>query len=219
MRNEWIASISTICFLLGSPLLANPDEMTFTPSWNGGNCVGCEWLQATGVITENTPRRFAEYITNHGTPHFIALHSPGGDLVAGLQLGELIRATGATTWIGQSRPDEFGLEGTELLEPGICASACAFAFMGGRERSIGPLDMLGVHQFFSANGSDLPSTSVQATVGLTLIHTISMGVDPAVIVAASGTSPEEMYWFNEEEIARFGLESGPINLLERRLLA
>jgi len=126
--------------LLPASALAEP--MTFELSGNGGNCVGCEWVAAEGEITANTPQAFRDYVSQWGPPHFIALDSPGGSLVSGIELGELIRATGATTLVSDTHPMP-EMEHDEEQGLGVCASACVFAFMGGLERFIDDEDRLG----------------------------------------------------------------------------
>ena len=93
----------------------------------------------------------------------------------------------------------------EEVTRGDCASACAFAFMGGVERWVYEGSRLGVHQFYSLDETIASSQAVQATVGLTLIHALRMGVGADVIVAASATLPEDIYWFNRSELVVFGL--------------
>ncbi len=191
---------------LGSVAVSEP--MTFRLSGNGGNCNGCEWVAAQGEITPETPQRFREFAASNGKIYNIALNSPGGNLVAGIVLGELIRAQGANTFIGttvQMRGE--GISHLEEVEPGSCASACAFAFMGGVERSVANGSLLGVHQFYNPDTPLMDAGDVQVLAGASLLHSISMGVDPRVIVAASGTAPEEIHWFRRSELIDFGLDT------------
>jgi len=188
------------------PALAEP--MTFIRAGNGGNCNGCEWIAAQGEITTETPDVFRDFLATNGKPYHIAFNSLGGSLVAGIELGELIRETGATTMIGTtSSRDEQEMELLENTGPGVCASACVFAFMGGIQRWVGDKDLLGVHQFYSTDDEAMDSTVVQALAGLTLIHSLRMGVDARVIVAASGTSPNDIYWFDREEMVAYRLDT------------
>ncbi len=181
--------------------------MTFFLASNGGNCVGCEWVAAQGEITPDTPEVFRQFIELSGSPYRLVFHSPGGNLIAGIQLGEMIRQTGATTMIGETVRMEAQYGESETTIPGVCASACTFAFIGGTERFVSDDDRLGVHQFYSSDDATMDSEVVQALVGFSLIHTLQMGVDAGVIVAASGTSPNEIHWFNREELVLFGLDT------------
>lgn len=93
-------AIFTLIILTALPALAEP--MTFRRGWSGGNCNGCEWIAAQGEIMPDTPARFREYIAENGKPYYITLHSLGGDLGAGIELGQTIRKHGATTMIGRT---------------------------------------------------------------------------------------------------------------------
>jgi len=57
------------------------NEMTFRLVSTGGNCFGCEWTAAEGVITENTPDRLRAYLDRYKSGEFV-FNSPGGTLVA-----------------------------------------------------------------------------------------------------------------------------------------
>lgn len=67
---------------------------------------------------------------------FILFDSPGGDAEEGLRVGRVIRRAGASTH----------------LAPNLaCASACTYAFLGGRVRTMEPGARYGVHMFSIAN--------------------------------------------------------------------
>jgi len=195
-------------FLLGISCAAIADEMEFKRSGTGGNCNGCEWVMAQGDITANTPAKFKEYVLQNGRPYRIALHSLGGNLEAGMELGKLIRDQGATTFVAKTISfSDASLGGFETTEAGICASACAFAFMGGVERKVDQNDHLGVHQFYSRENREIDPETTQFIAGKTLLFSVQMGIDPRVIVAASQTPPEEIYWFNTDELSEYGLDT------------
>jgi hypothetical protein len=109
------------------------------------------------------------------------------------------------TSVGDTFQLEGDLSGFQGTRPGICASACAFAFMGGVDRSVGEGDRLGMHQFFTVESTALNSSDIQKLVGITLIHTLRMGIDPIVIAAASTTSSEDMYFFSQTELVETDL--------------
>ena len=150
MRKIPVLMLALIANLHLGPI-AFAEPMSFRLAGTGGNCVGCEWIAAQGDITPDTPAKFEEYITENGKPYHIVLNSAGGSLIAGIQLGKLIREQGATTLVGKTVQvaEPPGLEHLEEKEDGVYAFSCAFAFMGGVERYVGPDDLLGVHQFYS----------------------------------------------------------------------
>ena len=137
-----LAKTISVILTLGLCTAATAQEMTFVLSGTGGNCNGCEWVAAQGEITEDTPAVFSAYIRDFGNPHLIVLNSDGGNLLAGIELGRMIRAAGANTAIGETRSLSGDLSHLEETIPGVCASACAFAFIGGVERWVGPKDLL-----------------------------------------------------------------------------
>ena len=61
-------------------------------------------------------------------------------------LGEKFRELGLSTEVGSSKfyPDSK----TYTPEPGICASACAYAFLGGVGRMLDETAKLGFHRFY-----------------------------------------------------------------------
>ena len=80
----------------------------------------------------------------------IWINSPGGNLFAGMQLGRIIRAHGASTHIINS----------DTLLPGECYSACALTFLGGVYRFNDNGARYGVHRASlpvdrATGGSDL----------------------------------------------------------------
>lgn len=133
------ALLAAFCLFSTCAIADDTPEMTFVLRGNGGNCIGCEWTAAEGVITNDTYKRFEEYAKGKrvATLHF---DSPGGSLVGGLLLGEAIRKNGADTAVGKTIPDAYGFHAEA---PGQCMSACAFAYLGGASRIYDEKQQLG----------------------------------------------------------------------------
>lgn len=201
--------LTTILGLLLCACGVSAAPMTFVLSGTGGNCAGCEWTAAQGEITPQTPQDFLNYLHGLGfTGTEVVFNSPGGNLLAGIKLGELIRKTGSSTAIGKTVNDtSVTFQPVQMQEPGICASACAFAFLGGKERYLDQNSRLGVHQFSFPKDVSASAEGTESIVGLTLAYALEMGIDPRVIAAASGTSPDNMHWFTPEEIATYRLDN------------
>ena len=184
--------------------------MTFHLRGNGGNYVGAEWVAAEGAIVDDTPADLESFLRSFGHAEnpggwSVRFHSPGGSLESGIRLGELIRHLKLNTEIGRTEPDECG---HWKRAPGYCASACAFAFIGGlwREASGGEL---GLHQFYDQISLRNPTaklfTSLDISdhqiVSATLIdYAFRMGVDPRFVSIAASTPPLEMRFLDEEEV-------------------
>jgi hypothetical protein len=167
---------------------------------NGNHC--CWWIQADGEIVPETPAAFeAFYHSLKFPPDTVRLNSPGGNLAAGVGLGEKIRALGLSTEVGVT-------QGEADKAAGICASACAYAFLGGKARFLEENARLGFHRFYSPlavdnakaklfSGEDLDNTQ-KLLAGL-LFYTLSMGVDSRIIVLASAAGFDEVFWVSKKD--------------------
>jgi hypothetical protein len=110
---------------LGNELDYKPEQLSapmrfFSPEWYAclGNAVSNPYL-AVGTITNATPAAFAEFAKNNPPNSTIEFTSPGGDLKAALKLGQMIRAGGYNTSLGE-----------------VCASACTYSMLGGVKRYV-----------------------------------------------------------------------------------
>ncbi len=138
------------------------------------------FLQAIGTITKETPAEFARFMASDaaGTSRDLALHSPGGDVLAGLALGRAIRHARLNTSIGRSIPLE-GLMRVYRYKEASCASACAYAFLGGIGRSY----PAGAVYALNRDAAALPEPVLQ--------YVAEMGVDPRLLAAEAGPLLEE----------------------------
>lgn len=199
--------------------------MQFTEHANGGSCSSCAWTAAIGVITPETPELFRAHLREHG-PGLTYFHSPGGNLLAALELGQILRDHRVTTAVGATVLDDPSRPRTGwFVEPGNCFSACAFAFMGGHRRAVngfmgsaGYGNRLGVHQYYEP-GMDLSLATEraraalfsrfephQAITALLAEYLQSMGIDQKVLGIAASTPSDRMYVFSEDEWLHFGIE-------------
>lgn len=164
---------------------------------------GCGgWIDAIGEITTNTPSEFEDFLSRISyPPAAVRLNSPGGSLIAGIKLGEIIRRHKLNT------------------EAVICASACAYAFFGGVERSfVDKNSKLGVHRFYhnkalknptllQFSGSDLDD-SQKLMAGL-LLYALEMDIDLRILAIAAEAGPDEMRWLSSEEARELKVTYNP----------
>lgn len=207
--------------------------MEFTLGGTDHRDVDANWIQASGPIDEDTLEEFLGFLEERSDwfPKRIRFDSPGGNLAEGIKLGEELRARGFSTEVGghEPHPDWPNMPDWDFTRrtPGICASACAYAFMGGVERRIDPGSRIGVHQFYSIaraegdTGSDpvLVQEGVeQEIVSFLLDYTLRMGIDGRVLVNAGLRGPDDMYWIEAGQEAReSGLAYQPTAWSEWRL--
>ena len=153
------------------------------------------WISAEGVITKDTPAQFAKLLKSDDAKitNMIELHSPGGNLAAGLELGRMIRAAGYRTGIGRS----ISLSGYSMdvyqYKRAMCMSACAYAFLGGVARSFGfgSNDIYGLHRF-GVDGAKIDSDAAQIVTSEIAKYLEEMGVDQRVLRIASSTDTKDM---------------------------
>lgn len=143
------------------------------------------WANAEGVITRDTPNAFRMFLESYDAQivDTIYFHSMGGSLVAALELGRLIRAAGYNTAIGRSISLE-GMMNIYHYDDAACLSACAYAFLGGIERSYGGGDLYGVHRFGVKDGV-LDGGTAQVLSGEIAAYVEEMGVDSRLLRLAS----------------------------------
>lgn len=148
------------------------------------------YIQGTGAITKDTPEALRKFLkTDDGRmSKSLYLHSGGGDLMAGLELGQVIREAGLNTGIGRSLHLE-GVMNVYDYKRAHCLSACAYAFLGGVTRSYGETDVYGIHRFGRAQGP-VSGDDAQVISGIVAKFIQSMGVDVSVFQLASLASFE-----------------------------
>lgn len=184
-----------------------------------GGTAGNEWIVADGEFTPTTPDDFVAFLKANnikiGARYEVYLNSPGGSLFAGVKLGEIIRNYRFGTRVASTIPLNIG-GGPFKFEtdgPGFCASACSFAFLGGKWR-IAADRTVGVHQHYMDAAlkdaqakafSAVDMSEQQAVEGILADYIVRMGVDARFLTRASMSAPTEIYAFSTDEMKRFSI--------------
>jgi hypothetical protein len=122
----------------------------------------------------------------------ILLQSDGGALIAGIQIGKIIRLKGYATFI----PDNT-----------MCSSACAIAWLGGVKRIAGRHAHIGFHA--AAKGLGGPETGMgNALLGAYLSQ---IGLPEIAIAYITVASPQDMTWLNFEDAKKLGIDVMPFD--------
>lgn len=125
----------------------------------------------------------------------IFLNSPGGNLLAGMELGRLLRKYGATTNIGKFS------QGNAKATPGGCYSACTLTYLGGYFRYKDPQSEYGVHRFMNPSGpksDDLDRAQILSAAIGNYIN--EMGVDRALFDLTTKASSSDIYILSTAEL-------------------
>src|SRR5262249_54804640 len=119
----------------------------------------------------------------------VVFQSPGGNLLAGIEIGRAIHLKGFGTYV----PDDIE-----------CASACALAWLGGRVRLMGAQGRVGFHAVYvNGNGQPNVSSAGNALVGAYLNQ---LGLPTSAIVYITSAPPEGMQWLKFSDAQRVGIQ-------------
>lgn len=110
----------------------------------------------------------------------IRLNSPGGNLLEGVALSEIIK---------------FGRISTSVLGEKTCASACFIAFAAGYEKFANYTARIGVHGVSDAKGEEVGD----ATVTMSRILK-TLGVSSSILGKLVVTPPQEIMWLTTDDL-------------------
>lgn len=196
----------------------NLESMSFSVFWPcyGNNYVCVPAILAEGDIERDTADRLRIFLSDSEQhPHKLSpgarlcFNSSGGDLLGALQLGRLIRSLGFNTCLAPEYarviPGTFGEEET-FVKNAVCASACAFAFLGGVNRAIEPNSRYGIHQFYGAAGN-IGDSATQITIVALAGYIEEMGSNRHLLDAASLVPSQQMYWLSLEDLRELRVDN------------
>lgn len=190
--------LSFVFWFTGLGIVNANDSMNFYQA-SAGNSYEATWIAAEGTITADTPQKFRDYLRKNGAEGGkVFFNSPGGNLLAGLQLGRILRDEGLAVSVGKTMRDPDGFR--ETLSAGVCASACAYAFLGGIDRYLFPNgwkledNKIGFHQFYTDSSITNALSAAEATVvknatlsqaqfitGIIAAYIVEMGADATLL--------------------------------------
>jgi hypothetical protein len=189
-----------IGLLLVVTSLAWPAEaMEFTTHPNAMSMPAVTAILAVGEIEEGDVDRLSGFLSTVEIRKTVAIYlaSPGGSLYEGMRLGMFFKDNRIKTVV----------EGDQ-----ICASACALAFLGGRDnqgrpwRSSSTNSLLGFHAFASADSSLQDENETQMVVSHVLAYGREVDAPLELLILNFSTPSGEMYWLAQDEICSLGIK-------------
>lgn len=161
-------------------------------------CFGNYWescgLYAEGPITAETPAAFRAAVDGL-EGKMVRLNSPGGDPLAAIEVGRMIRERKLETVVGGMTVKDFAEEAD-----GSCLGACLLALAGGEVRyvdgdsrvAVGPIE-------------PVPGVS-EATLSLRMAaHLMEMGVDAEVLLPGFERQQGDFLTLPKAELEAFGV--------------
>ncbi|RFB96521.1 hypothetical protein B5K08_09120 [Rhizobium leguminosarum bv. trifolii] len=128
-------------------------------------------------------------------PSYVTFDSPGGNVVAAIRFGRALRLLNAKTI--QIRAAE-------------CASACAFAFVGGVER-FAQAGSIGVHRVSLSDDvaidSQLAVSTVQALTGEIIGYLTDMGVSPNLLQLSLSIDSSDIRYLTAAEMRDWNINT------------
>ena len=162
---------------------------------------GEHWtLYLDGTIDAGADERLAQVIQEKGiTAASVTLNSRGGDVAAGMGLGRVIRAAGFSTDVGQETAEPLA------SAPGVCFSACAFAYAGGGWRYLDEESKIGVHRVYREVARDDDLAAGQSVSGVITRYFSDMGVSTELFALMAQIPSEDLHVLTPEEARRLRL--------------
>ena len=169
---------------------------------------------ADGVIEPETPGAFLDFARmaalSPGLRGVILINSPGGNVVASMELGESFRRLGMAAIVA----GYMSTGGRSGPVAGDCVSACVYALMGATRRVAPPMSHVALHRMSVA----LSDTSMRGRPGAParrfadpqLVAALAryaqrMGVNPALVFAAESLAPDHVRILSAGELGRWGM--------------
>lgn len=205
MRNKIISACLVLALAVPSVVQGNsikvypPDDL-YTQA-TGNPRLGTLFI--TGEITSELAEEVAQIVRDLRLDGGSAiLNSRGGSLIAGIELGRVIRAAGLSTNVAQD-----GGSPVDNL-PGQCLSACVMAYAGGVYRRLEEGSVLGVHRFYSDVKSDSDLDMGQIMSAAITNYLTAMGVSPELFELMVRAGRDEIYVLGQEESQSLNLVTG-----------
>jgi hypothetical protein len=153
---------------------------------------GINIILIDGIITADDVLRFDSVSDAAGNLYdqqtVVILNSDGGNVVAGLSIGEAIRAKAYAT---------------AVVNDGQCASICAMIWMAGTKRYLSTSAKLGFHAAYVGTGDDAKESGLgNAFIGAYLSK---LGLSYPAIAFATAAGPTEMQWLHPSDAQRIGI--------------
>jgi hypothetical protein len=128
-------------------------------------------LELSGSFSWALPQSLLAVLASAPAVRMVRLEGPGGHVQPAIQVAAIIHDRGLDTYVGR-----------------FCASACTIAFLGGRQRWVGPRGRLGFHQ---ASAPGIPGELVN---GYLRSAYESFHVPPAFVARVLGTPASDLWY-------------------------
>lgn len=209
-RSALTGAASWIPIILAAVLLLTPAKLradmspveamrfTFQPPRKPVEVFGNGWsIFASGPIDRGAAKRLKQGLAERSVPpnSIVYFNSPGGNLLAGMEFGRVIREARLLTYVGRQNP------ANDIVSlPGHCFSSCSLAFLGGHFRYLSQGSAYGVHRFsFGGEVGDTTDAS-QMLSAVIVAYIQEMGVQPGLFSLMTEAGRDDIRILRPEEL-------------------
>ena len=179
--HRWASAVGLILL----PIVAHAADIDFERATDRGPAL----IFVSGKMELEDGNRFADIAASLGREHAAVIFgSPGGSLIAGLQIGQIIRLRHYATFVPQNT---------------VCASACAFAWLSGSPRIMQERARIGFHAAYIESGGTKTETGVGNALAGAYMTQLGLSVDAIVYVESA--HPDDITWLTPEDARKIGL--------------
>lgn len=160
-------------------------------AWPGAPCANAAYIERsdedgitlitiTGDLVADDLAQFRQ-VSAGAQSAMVVMASPGGSLLAGIEIGKTIRLRGFNTMV---------------MPADACVSACALAWLGGHYRFMAPRPLIGFHAAWviDEEGVQRETGSGNALVGAYLTN---LGLPEQAVYELTSAAPDELVRFDE----------------------
>jgi hypothetical protein len=147
-----------------------------------------------GELNQGDEKKF-NLVAQRYTKGAVLFASPGGNLVAAIEIGRIIRLRNFATGVAPKTR---------------CASACALAWLGGTQRFLSSTSLIGFHAAYVVEkGAATESGLGNAIVGAYLT---TLGLPLSAVIYIAKSPPDEITWLNVSDARQVGIDVSLLDL-------
>ena len=163
--------------------------------------MGDHWsIYLDGDIDPDAAVRFAQVVSEKNIEDAsVYLNSQGGNLTGAMELGQVIRKHGFWTDVARPGADP------DSDDPGVCFSACPFAYAGGVWRFLRKGSQLGVHRFHGPEQTPDALAVAQELSARVTEYLAEMGVSSELFSLMSRVPSDDIRVLTRGEALRTGI--------------
>jgi hypothetical protein len=143
-------------------------------------------VEVVGEMVGEDILRFKQISKSLPPQTIVRFDSPGGSLLAGIEIGKIIAASGFATSVSD-----------------LCASSCALAWLAGSPRILSSSAKVGFHLAYKSNVDQSESGAGNALVGS---YVSGLGFGENIVRYITSAPPNDMQWLSPRDADLLGID-------------